>query len=139
MSQSPAAVGVPPETRRADDRAVIDGDDAVQTVLGALTDEDCRAILEAIGDDDDRLTATELSETCDVPLSTTYRKLERLTDAGLLEERLRIRRSGNHVAEYDRRVDDVRIAVDSDVALELHVTERESSERARRPERADRR
>jgi DNA-binding IclR family transcriptional regulator len=33
------------------------------------------------------LSAKEISEACELPLSTTYRKLKQLTDAALLDER----------------------------------------------------
>ena len=58
------------------------------TLLAALEDEDCRAILEET--DPEALSASELSEACDLPLSTTYRKVDKLTEAGLLEEQIRL-------------------------------------------------
>lgn len=89
-------------------------------VLDALDDEDCRAILEATSDDS--LTASELSETCDLPLSTTYRKIDTLTDAGMLRETIRLHRSGKHVNQYTRNVEDVVISVQSDGSLDLTVS-----------------
>lgn len=86
------------------------GDRDDQELLDLLGDESCRAILTATGDE--ALSATELSEALELPLSTTYRKLDRLTEVGLLEEGLRIRRSGKHTHEYARRVDDVHVAID---------------------------
>lgn len=90
-----------------------------EVLLEALDDEACRAILSATGDTP--LSASELSEACDLPLSTTYRKLDMLTDAGLLSEGIRIRRSGKHASEYRRAVDEVRIAVGTDSGIELTV------------------
>ncbi len=80
-----------------------------ETVLAALEDPDCRALLEATTDE--ALTASELTERCDVPRSTTYRKLEQLTEAGLLEERVRLSTDGKHASEYRRAVDDVTISL----------------------------
>ena len=80
-----------------------------ETVLAALEDPDCRALLEATTDE--ALTASELTARCDVPRSTTYRKLEQLTDAGLLEERVRLSADGKHASEYRRAVDDVTISL----------------------------
>jgi len=51
-----------------------------ETVLTALDDSDCRALLEATADG--ALTAAELIDRCDVPRSTTYRKLDQLTEPG---------------------------------------------------------
>ncbi|MFC7057077.1 helix-turn-helix domain-containing protein [Halovenus salina] len=89
----------------------------VEALLGALEDEDCRAILEATTDE--ALTANELSESCDLPLSTAYRKLELLTETGLLEEQLRISRNGKHTSEYARSVEDVHVSLDSDIELSI--------------------
>jgi len=80
-----------------------------ETVLTALEDPDRRALLEATAEE--ALTAGELIERCDVPRSTTYRKLERLTEAGLLEERIRLSPDGKHASEYRRTFDDVTISL----------------------------
>ncbi|SDK01142.1 winged helix-turn-helix domain-containing protein [Natronorubrum texcoconense] len=95
-------------------------DDAVDAgaVLGALDDDACRAILEAT--DDESLTATELSEQCEIPMSTAYRKVEKLTEADLVEERVRINTSGKHATEYRKCFDDVLVSVDDgDIAIEM--------------------
>jgi len=92
----------------------------VGAVLDALDDADCRQILEATSDDS--LTASELADTCDLPLSTTYRKVDRLTDASLLRETIRIHRSGKHVNQYERNVEDVVITVEDGGQLGLSVT-----------------
>lgn len=80
-----------------------------EAVLAALEDPDCRALLEATTDE--ALTAGELTERCDVARSTTYRKLEQLTEAGLLEEQIRISSSGKHASEFRRTFDDVTISL----------------------------
>lgn len=92
----------------------------VQPVLEALGDADCRTILGAIGDD--ALTASECAATTDLALSTTYRKLDRLADAGLLEEELRIRRDGKHASEYRRVAESVCVSIDDGGAFSLSVT-----------------
>jgi DNA-binding transcriptional ArsR family regulator len=100
----------------ASDRVqVVDADQEIQALLDALEDPACRAILAETGDAS--LSASELSAACDLPLSTTYRKLDALTDAALLEERTRIQRSGKHASEYSRRVEDVVVSVGDEVAL----------------------
>lgn len=80
--------------------------------LAALNDEGCRCILVAA--EREPRTARELSESCDLPMSTAYRKLELLTTASLLEERLRIRPDGNHVSEYASRSLSVRLGLSAD-------------------------
>lgn len=104
----------------------VEGDEA-EPLLGALKDGDCRAILTATGEDS--LSAAELSEACDLPLSTTYRKLGLLTDAGLLDERTRVRRSGKHASEYVRLVEDVLVSVD-EAETALYVTWRDEADPA---------
>ena len=89
------------------------GDADLQAVLDALGDPDCRAILQAVGPA--ALTASECSEACDLPLSTTYRKLELLTATDLVREELRIRRDGKHANQYRRRFEAVTVdLIDAD-------------------------
>jgi DNA-binding transcriptional ArsR family regulator len=102
-----------------------------EAVFTALDDPDCRAVLEATADQ--ALTASELTEQCDIPRSTTYRKLEQLTEAGLLEERIRLSTDGKHAREYHRTFEDVTVSLcDSEG---IHVGLSESSVP---PEAADR-
>lgn len=94
----------------SNDMQTIAAEGAVQQLLGVLEDADCRAILHATREE--TLTANEIADAQDVPLSTTYRKLNLLTEAGLLEEQIRICPSGKHTNEYTRLVDDVVISLD---------------------------
>lgn len=96
-------------------------DDApdLQTVLDALDDQDCRQLIQCL---DEPMTASELSEAADVPLSTTYRKLDLLTEASLLEEQTRIRTDGQHTTEYAVAFDEVRVALDEERTFEVGVT-----------------
>lgn len=105
-----------PQANCSDDAVLVDGD--VEELLAALEDADCRAVLEATGEE--ALTAGELEEHCDIPSSTVYRKVELLTEVGLLEEQLRVRRSGKHTREYRRRVDQLSLSICSD-GTELRV------------------
>ncbi len=110
MSQSPmVSATVRTSEEPASDVQAIVAESAVHQLLDALDDADCRAILGATREE--ALTANEISEVRDLPLSTTYRKLRLLTEAGLLEERTRIRQSGKHASEYIRSVDDVVISL----------------------------
>lgn len=109
---------------RSNRETTVDDADEVQSILHALDDDDCRAVLEAT--DEEPLSASELADTCDLPLSTAYRKLDLLTDAGLLAERTRLSTDGKHASEYVRVVDEV--LVDADAGFELTVTRRELAE-----------
>jgi len=115
MSGDSSAASVTSGPRRGHDGSAVDG----REVLDVLGDPDCRDLLRAMGAS--ALTASECSEACDLPLSTTYRKLERLSAAGLVVEGLRIRRDGKHASQYRRRFSDVVVELDDDGAFGVEV------------------
>lgn len=92
---------------------------SLSEVLDALSDPDCRDIIESI---DEPMTAGELSESCDIPQSTAYRKLDLLSDATLLEEQTEIRSDGRHTTRYEVAFEDVTVGVEDDRTLELEIT-----------------
>ncbi|MFB6269387.1 MAG: helix-turn-helix domain-containing protein [Halobacterium sp.] len=102
-------------------RAPLGTDDApdLQAVLDALDDEGCRRIIEALAEP---MTAKELSDETDIPLSTTYRKLELLTDAALLDERAVLQPDGHHTTEYDLVFEEVVIQLEDDRTLDVGVS-----------------
>ncbi len=91
-----------------------------QTLLSTLEDPVCRTILEAATEE--WLTAPEISERCDVPCSTTYRKVERLAESGLIEESVRISSTGHHATGYRTAFEDVTIGVSESGDLEVDVS-----------------
>ncbi|WP_254528504.1 winged helix-turn-helix domain-containing protein [Natrinema gelatinilyticum] len=96
-----------------------------QAVLAALDDDACRSILEATNEES--LTATEVSERCDIPMSTAYRKVEMLTEADLVTEQVRINTSGKHATEYRKNFDDVLVSVtDGEIEIEMTKPDAES-------------
>ncbi|WP_248896823.1 winged helix-turn-helix domain-containing protein [Haloplanus halobius] len=111
----------------ATEETIVDTDE-VQAMLDVLQDADCRAVLDATSERPK--SASELSDCCDLPLSTTYRKLDALTDLGLLHERTRISRDGKHASEYIRIIDDIHLSAEADVdgGFELTVTRCEDAE-----------
>jgi DNA-binding transcriptional ArsR family regulator len=121
------AIATPPTADRSTERTTIAAADEYQAILDAIQDVDCRAILEATGDES--LSASELSDRCELPLSTTYRKLDTLTDIGLLAERTRLCPDGKHASEYVRTVDDVRVSTGPDGDFEVTVFRRAVAER----------
>jgi DNA-binding transcriptional ArsR family regulator len=94
----------------------------LQDVLDSLDDPDCRSIIEEL---DEPMTASELSEACDIPLSTTYRKLELLTEASLLEERIEINTTSQNTTRYELAFDEVRIGLDDTRSVEVAIKRRE--------------
>ncbi|WP_254821664.1 winged helix-turn-helix domain-containing protein [Haloglomus halophilum] len=87
-------------------------------VLTALDDADCRAIIRAL---DEPLSAGEVSERCDIPSSTAYRKLDLLTEADLLREATEVRPDGHHTTLYEVDFERVVIALDEDRSLEVGI------------------
>lgn len=53
----------------------------VEQVFQTLDDQHCREIITQL---EEPQTVTEIAENCDIPLSTTYRKVERLDEASLI-------------------------------------------------------
>ena len=94
-------------------------------VLSVLDDPDCRRILAAITSSP--ATASELIEGCDLPSSTAYRKLDRLTETNLIEERTRLRTDGNHVSEYVCSVSALTLELSPD-GISVTVDARDDSE-----------
>lgn len=91
----------------------------LEQLLDALSDPDCRTIIKTI---EDPMTANELSEACDIPQSTTYRKLDLLAEATLLEELTEIRKDGRHTTRYDVAFRDVNVSLTDERDLELEIT-----------------
>jgi len=91
----------------------------LESVLTALNDDDCREIVRVL---DEPMTAEEISEATDIPLSTTYRKLDRLTEASLLEEGVEIRSDGQHVSRYILVFDEVSISLSESQELDLELS-----------------
>ena len=100
----------------------------LQDVLDALDDPDCREIVRVL---ERPMTADEISDRAGVPLSTTYRKLDLLTEASLLEEGTEIRPDGQHASRYAVVFEEVVIALAERREFEVDI--------ARRPRTADER
>jgi len=93
----------------------------LQDVLDALDDPECRSIVSVL---DEPMTASEISEASDVPLSTTYRKLELLTEASLLNEGVDIRPDGQHASTYEVDFEEVVIGVTDDREFDVSIARR---------------
>jgi predicted transcriptional regulator len=91
----------------------------LQAVLDALDDPDCRAIVEVL---EEPMTASEVSDASDIPLSTTYRKIDRLEAAQLLYEGTDIRPDGQHASTYEVRFEEVVIRLTDERDFEAEVT-----------------
>lgn len=101
------------DSGEADDRP------PVSVVLQSLEDEKCRVILTALREP---RSATELCEDCDMPRSTVYRKLERLSEAALVNEYTEVRRDGPNATLYERNFSDISISIDDDDGFSISIT-----------------
>jgi DNA-binding transcriptional ArsR family regulator len=81
-------------------------------LLRALGDPKSRAILRTTSER--ARTASELSEELDLPLSTLYRKLNRLVDATIVEETPRLASRGRHPSQYRCAIEQVHIRMSED-------------------------
>lgn len=90
----------------------------------ALADPDCRAILATL---EEPQPAKAVAEDCDLPQTSTYRKLQQLSDASLVQERTKIREDGHHATVYVRNCSGVFVAVDGDEPFGVRIVrDRES-------------
>lgn len=79
----------------------------LEAVLALLDDDHARSILTATSLEP--MSAKELSDHCDVSQATAYRRVERLTDAGLVAERTRPRADGHHDTVYVATLDELSV------------------------------
>ena len=89
-------------------------------VLAILDDDYARAILEATRQK--QMFAKELSEECDMSVSTVSRRVNTLLEYDLLIERTHVDPDGHHYSEYEAQLDrvDVRLLESGfDVRIEL--------------------
>ena len=91
----------------------------IQDLLDALSDPGCREIVRAI---DEPMTANEVSEKCDIPQSTTYRKLDLLSEATLLTETTAIRQDGRHTTRYEVAFQDIHVSLDEHREFQIEIT-----------------
>ncbi|USZ73468.1 winged helix-turn-helix domain-containing protein [Natronosalvus halobius] len=75
--------------------AIADSSDIFQV----LADDYARRILVAA--DDGPMTAKALSDACDASLATVYRRVSKLQNHGLLDERTSIDSDGTHRREFE--------------------------------------
>jgi DNA-binding transcriptional ArsR family regulator len=79
-----------------------------QQILQALANPRNRAILQKTAATP--YSAKQLSDACDIPTSTVYRRINDLVEAGLLEEQLKFNPDGKNSHEYRLRISAVQIA-----------------------------
>jgi DNA-binding response OmpR family regulator len=108
----------------------VDGDELRETVADLLDpsppDND---VLDALGDPKTRhclhvlargeYSARELAEETDYSLTTIYRRLNALQQAGLAEAHETLNPDGDHYKRYAAAVDSVEVAIDRGISVEM--------------------
>ncbi len=77
--------------------ARLEGVDA-DYLLDVLGDQRSRSILDAASGE--WRSVEKISDDCDIPLSTIYRRVREMTEEGVLSKKVRYRDDGQHVKEY---------------------------------------
>lgn len=103
-----------------------DDDPDVATVLEALHDDDCRTILSQL---EEPKTARALLERCEIPRSTLYRKLDRLSEATLVREGTEIREDGSHASRYGVDFEEIIVTHNGSIRIEIERPARSADER----------
>ena len=90
----------------------------VETVVGALDDDGCRKIVAVL---EEPKTVDEIAEATGLPLSTTYRKLDRLTDASLVNETVGVRQGSHRKARYIADVERITIDLNDERRFRVRI------------------
>ncbi|OLZ40370.1 transcriptional regulator [Natrinema saccharevitans] len=90
----------------------------LERVIAALDDGACREIIAVLAEP---MTVGEIAEATERPLSTTYRKLEYLTEAGLAEEAVGVREGRHRTSRYVANLERIWIGLDEDNELRVDV------------------
>lgn len=90
----------------------------LERIISALDDADCREIISIL---EEPKTVPEIADETDLPLSTTYRKLDRLTEAELANETVGVRQGSHHKSRYVADFDRIAISLDSDREFDVDI------------------
>jgi len=93
--------------------------------VSALNGQKGRRILSETAPE--ALSAGEISGRCDSPLSTVYRKLEQLVDAGMLVERVRLSSHQDYTRECLPDVTEINVDIGGESGLSLVLSRRSPS------------
>ena len=101
-----------------DDRSQPDPD----TTFAALNDETCRELVGTLTDSP--MSVSELANETDVPLSTTYKKIDRLRQAELVNELTQVDPGGHHRGRYMVDLDRLVVELTDEGKFQVQVERR---------------
>jgi predicted transcriptional regulator len=115
-------------TRARGNIGVSDQADADE-ILALLDDQYAQVILQQTRNN--AMSAKEISETCDISISTVYRRTERLIECGLLAERRVARPDGTHHSLYEAQLNELTVRLTDD-GFEILVSRKTTADLADR-------
>ena len=109
-----ATESTPPAADASVDAVDSDNIDSVdtETLLDLLGDEYACRLLTAL--DEEPLSAADLVDRCEMSRPTVYRRLDRLTDAGLVAASRSLSASGHHQQEYHLAFETLQFSLSAD-------------------------
>ncbi|QFU84912.1 winged helix-turn-helix domain-containing protein [Natronorubrum aibiense] len=90
----------------------------LERIISVLDDADCREIISVL---EEPKTVPDIADDADLPLSTTYRKLDRLTEAELVDETVGVQQGRHHKSRYVANFDQISISFDNERTLCVDV------------------
>jgi DNA-binding transcriptional ArsR family regulator len=85
-------------------------------LLSVIGDEYARAVLRTLGDD--ALPAREITDRVDASRATVYRRLDRLTEIGVVETSMAYDADGHHRTQFRIAVDGLRFEFDDQITVD---------------------
>lgn len=122
MGNTPSGVATGQHPSVTTETVQVTDEDDIAALFDSLNDPDACAIVRTL--DDTPLSAKEISDRCNLPLSTTYRKINQLARIGLLDERTQISRTGKHTSKYHTSVETISVTI-ADDGFELRLSSHE--------------
>ena len=126
---TPPTIAEPESKESASDSASTAGStppaaDAGSAGSASTTSVDTEALLDLLGDeyacrlltalDEEPLSAADLVDRCEMSRPTVYRRLDRLTDAGLIAANRSLSASGHHQQEYHLAFETLQFSLSAD-------------------------
>lgn len=96
----------------------------LETVLDALYDDNCRTIIQTLTEP---MTVEEITEATDIPQSTTYQKIEKLSEAGLVAEGVERRSDGEFVSQYAVTFGEINVELTEQMSFEIDISHKPQS------------
>ena len=95
-----------------------EGDANLERVVTVLDDAACRKILSTL---EEPMSANEIATAAELPLSTTYKKLDLLSEASLVRETAAIHPDRHRTSRYVADFTEIAIDLDEERTLQVSI------------------